>query len=145
MADVYVLVEVWLPPRWTSYTSGRLDDVRWELDELSAADLAALTTLAPGAQHQATNGDMALRITRVDGWEIHCTAWDLLGQWSFALDTTHEVCLPRGHAAYHWAAASQDNRKVRLTRLLPLADMRLRVVSRYVGAKDPVVLRPIVR
>lgn len=142
-AHMWVLVEVWLSDQWTTYTSGALDDIRWELDEVSPVDLTAITALSPGAQHEARNGDKLLRITRVDGWEITCTAWDLLGQWSFALDTTHEVRLPRGRgAAYHWAAASQDQRQVHLARLEPDGE-HVRIVSRYIRADDIVLLCPI--
>lgn len=144
-ADVWVLVEVWLSPHWTFYTSGKLADVRYELDALTPADLTTITALPPGGQLDVIQAGQRRRITRVDGWTIPCPAWQLLGDWSFAVDNTHEIVLPGGHVAYHSAAASRDNRQVCLSRLQPLPNLRLRVVRRYVGADAPVVLRPIVR
>jgi len=139
---VHVLVEIQTTRGWDHWTNGRLEDVKWELEGLAPNDLAAITALEPGGQLVVNTTAGPRRITRLDGWTIHCTAWKLLGTWSFVVDTTHEIVLVGGRVAYHAAEVSRDQQRVLLTRL---AVSPLRIVRRYVAADAPVLLRPISR
>lgn len=141
--EPHVRLDYWTvgsPPGWSMRWHGPRPDLRWEVENIPDPACAAIATLPAGGEHVFTTGEGRFRVTRIDGVTFTCTAWELLGDYNYLLDTTHEVMLPGGRTAYHSAAASQDHQKVRLSRL---ATNPLHQVNRYVPADQQVRLVPI--